>query len=195
MNADLAFQEERKICTREIAATQLTIGLLQHELQDANTRLDAQGLIVQDVTGIGGELREAKKDMELQRAEMREMKNITDEMMGHVEELTTAFHQIDVEQNRGNVVNPNIVKSTPVHVQSTTSDVNEPDGHVQTEPNSVINLVSGESEEERQPATGRNYIRDWADEMYRKIQEDIRLGKQPSNVPYPKSVAAESSTP
>ena len=70
-------------------------------------------------------------------------------MLGHVEHLTTAFHQIDAEQNRGNVVNPKIVKSTPVHVQGTTSDVNEQDGHVQTEPNSVINLVSGESEEER----------------------------------------------
>ena len=150
---------------------------------------------MQDVARIGGELREAKKDMELQMAEMREMGNMTDEMMEHVEELTTAFHQIDAKQNRGNVVNPKIVKSTPVHVQGTTSDVNEPDGHVQTEPNSVINLVSGESEEERQPVTGRNYIKDWADETYRKIQEDIRLGKQPSNVPYPKSAAAESSTP
>ena len=30
-------------------------------------------------------------------AEMKEMENTTDEMMGHVEELTTAFHQIDAE--------------------------------------------------------------------------------------------------
>ena len=97
---------------------------------------------------------EAKKDMELQMAEMREMGNAIDEMMGHVEELTTAFHQIDAEQNRGNIVNPEVVKSTPMHVQGTTSNVNEPDGHVQTEPNSVINLVSRESEEERQPVTG-----------------------------------------
>ena len=82
-----------------------------------------------------------------------------------------------MEQNRGNVVNPNIVKSTPVHVQGTTSDVNEPDGHVQTEPNSVINLVSGESEEERQPVIGRNYGENWVDvnETLRKIQEDIRI--------------------
>ena len=134
---------------------------------------------MQDVAGIGGELREAKKDMELQMAEMREMENMTDEMMEHVEELTTAFHQIDAKQNRGNVVNPKIVKSTPVHVQGTTSDVNEPDGHVQTEPNSAINLVSGESEEEKQPVIGRNYIENWVDvnETLRKIQEDIRLGK------------------
>ena len=93
----MAFQEERKICTREIAAAQHTIGALQHELQDANTHLEAQGVIVQDVAGIDGELREAKKDMELQMAEMREMENMTDEMMGHVEELTTAFCQIDAE--------------------------------------------------------------------------------------------------
>ena len=119
-NANLAFQEERKIRTREIAAAQHTIGALQHELRDANTRLNAQGVIVQDVVGIGGELCEARKDMALQAAEMREMGDMTDEMMGHVEELFTAFHQIDAEQNRGDVVNPNIVQSTPVHVQGTT---------------------------------------------------------------------------
>ena len=62
--------------------------------------LEAQGVIVQDVAGIGGEFRAAKKGMELQMAEMRQMKNMTDEMMGHVEELTTAFRQIDAEQNR-----------------------------------------------------------------------------------------------
>ena len=52
-----------------------------------------------------------------------------------------------------------------MHVQGTTSDVNEPDGHVQTEPNSVINLVSGESEEERQPVTGQDYIKNLVDEQ------------------------------
>ena len=40
-NADLAFQEERKIRTTEIAAAQHTIGVLQNELHDARTRLDA----------------------------------------------------------------------------------------------------------------------------------------------------------
>ena len=73
-------------------------------------------MIVQDVARIGGELHETRKDMTLQAAEMREMGGMTDEMMEHVENLTTVFHQIDVEQHRGNVVNPNIVKSTPVHV-------------------------------------------------------------------------------
>ena len=129
-NADLEFQEERKIRTRGIAAAQHTIRAQQHELQNANMRLDVQGVIVQDVAGIGGELREAREDMESQMAEMREMENMTAEMSGHVENLTTAFHQMDAEQNGGNVVNPNIVKSTLVHVQGTTSDVNEPDGHV-----------------------------------------------------------------
>ena len=96
-NADLAFQEERKIRTTEIATAQHTIGVLQNELHDARTRLDAQGVIVQDVAGIGGELREAKKDMALQAAEMREMGDMTDEMLGHVENLTIGFHQIDAE--------------------------------------------------------------------------------------------------
>ena len=44
--ADLAFQEERKVHTKEIAAAQHTIGALQHELRNANTHLDAQGVIV-----------------------------------------------------------------------------------------------------------------------------------------------------
>ena len=162
-NADLAFQEERKIRTSKIAATQHTIGTLQHELRDTTTRLDAQGAIVQDVAGIGGELREARKDMALQAAEMREMGDMTDEMLGHVENLTTAFHQIDAEQQRGNVVNPNTVKSTPVHVQGTLSDVKEPAGHVQTEPHSVNNLMSGESEKEEQPVRGINFNEIWVD--------------------------------
>ena len=162
-NADLAFQEERKIRTSEIAAAQHTIGALQHELRNTTTRLDAQGAIVQDVAGIGGELREARKDMALQAAEMREMGDMTDEMMGHVENLTTAFHRIDAEQQKGNVVNPNVVKSTPVHVQGTISDVKEPVGHVQTEPHSVINLMSGESEKQEQPVGGRNFSEIWVD--------------------------------
>ena len=36
--------------------------------------------------------------MALQAAEMREMGDMTDEMLGHVENLTTIFHQIDAEQ-------------------------------------------------------------------------------------------------
>ena len=159
----MAFQEERKIRTKEIAAAQLTIGTLRRELHDASTRLDQQGVIVQNVAGIGGELREARKDMALQAAEMRQMGDMTDEMLGHVEELTTAFHQIDAEQQRGNIVNPNVVKSTPVHVQGTHSDVKEPVGRVQTEPTSVINLMSGESEEQRQPVAGRSYSENWVD--------------------------------
>ena len=61
----------------------------------------------------------------------------------------------------------------------------------------LINLVSGESEKERQPVAGRNYSENGVDvgETIREIQEDIRLGKQRSNVPYLKSPAAESSTP
>ena len=84
-----------------------------------------------------------------------------------------------------------------MYVQGTTSDLNEPAGHVQTEPHSVINLVSGGSEEERQPVTRRNYGEHWVDvdETFQKIEEDIRLGKQPTNVPYPMSAAAESSIP
>ena len=59
---------------------------------------------------------------------MREMGDMTDEMLGHVKNLTAAFHQIDTEQKKANVVNPNIVKSALVHVQGTQSDVKEPAG-------------------------------------------------------------------
>ena len=94
------------------------------------------------------------------------------------------------------LLSPGIVKSTPVHVQGTAFDVKEPVGHVQTEPSSVINLVSGEyEEEERQPVIGRDYIKNLVDEQYRKIKEDIRSGKQPSGVTASVSTAAESSTP
>ena len=57
--------------------------------------------------------------------------------------------------------------------------------------------MSGESEGERQPVIARHYGEDWVDvnETLRKIQEDIRIGKQPANVPDPKSIAAQSSTP
>ena len=48
-------------------------------------------MIVRDVAGIGGELREARKDMALQAAERREMGDMTDEMMGHVEESDYCF--------------------------------------------------------------------------------------------------------
>ena len=135
--------------------------------------------------------------MALQAAKMREMGDMTDEMLGHVENLTTAFHQIDAEQKRGNIVNRNVVKSTSVHVQGTTADVNELAGHVQTEPSSVINLVSEEfEEEEKQAVTGQDYIKNLVDEQYRKMKEEIRSGKQPSGVTAPpKSTAPESSTP
>ena len=43
--------------------------------------------------------------------------------------------------------------------------------------------------------TGRDYIKNLVDEQYRKIKEDIRSGKQPSDVSAPKSTIAESSTP
>ena len=151
---------------------------------------------MQDVAGIGGELREARKDMALQATKMREMGDMTDEMMGHVENLATVFHQIDAEQQRGNAVNPGIVKSTFVHVQGTASEVKEPAGHVQTEPSSVINLVSGEyEEEERQTMTGRDYIKNLVHEQYQKIKEEIRSEEQPATASTPKSTAAASSTP
>ena len=57
--------------------------------------------------------------------------------------------------------------------------------------------MSGGSEEERQLVTRRNYGEHWVDvdETFHKIEEDIRLGKQPTNVPYPMSAATESSIP
>ena len=50
-----------------------------------------------------------------------------------------------------------------MHVQGTQSDVKEPARHVQTEPHSVINLMSGESEEKEQPVGGKNFGEIWVD--------------------------------
>ena len=134
--------------------------------------------------------------MALQAAEMRQMGDMTDEMLGHVEELTTAFHQIDAEQQKGNIVNPNVIKSTPVHVQGAISDVKKPAGHVQTEPSSAIDLVSGDyEEEERQLMTGRYYIKNLVDEQYRKIKEEIRSRKQLATASALEPTATASLTP
>ena len=171
-NVGLAFQEERKIRTTEIAVAQQTIGVLQNELHDARACLDAQSVIVQDVARIGGELREAKKDMALQAAEMREMGDMTDEMLGHVKNLTTVFHQIDAEQKKG--------KRDPVHIQGTQLDVKEPAGHVQTEPHFVINLMSGESEEKEQPAGVKNISEIWVDidEPHPQVMTSSHMAEQ-----------------
>ena len=102
-------------------------------------------------------------------------------MLGHVENLTTAFHQIDAEQKRGNVVNPNIVKSAPVHVQGTESDVKEPAGHVQTAPHSVINLMSGESGGKGAASVrGRNFGDIWVDidEAHPQVMTSSQMAEQ-----------------
>ena len=50
--ADVAFTEEKKIRTREIAAAHQTIGALRHDLQDATTRLEEQGAVLQGVVDV-----------------------------------------------------------------------------------------------------------------------------------------------
>ena len=81
--------------------------------------------------------------MAAQSAEMHKLGTVTNEMIEQVGELTDAFHQIDAEQTRANIVHANIVKSALVHVQGTQTPINESVGNVQTVPDAnVINLVS-----------------------------------------------------
>ena len=119
------------------------------------------------------------------------MDTFTDEMIAQVGELTDAFTLIDANRAEGNVVPPSNVKSTPVHVQGTPLNVNEMAGHVQTVPNSVINLVSQESEGWK-PESVQDYIKRQNEEKMKKVREEIRLGKQPAAAP--SNVATMSSS-
>ena len=162
-NASSAFRQEKEDRARDSAAAQLRIDALQKELNEANVRINAHGTVVQDVVGLGSELRIAQHKMTAQSAEMRQLGTLTDEMIEQVGDLTDAFHQIDDERQRANVtVNP--VKSTSVHVQGTTSHVKEPAGNVQTAPDeNVIDLVSqgtdgGSEHGEEQKEDGHNWL-------------------------------------
>ena len=67
-----------------------------------------------------------------------------------------------------------------MHVQGTQSDVKEPAGHVQTEPQSVINLMSGESEEKEQPVGGRSFSENWVDvdEPHPQVMTSSQMAQQ-----------------
>ena len=117
-----------------------------------------------------------------QRVEMQSIGDVADKVMGHVEKLTATFHRFDEERRRGNVVNSKSVKSTPAHVQGTPSIVKEPVGHVQSEPTSVIDLVSLEKEGWKSELV-REYIGRVVEENMEKVRADIRLGKsQPADM-------------
>ena len=129
-NVDCAFREEQGNRARDTVAANQKIAALQMELNEANTKINAQGAVVQNVAGLGSDLREAQQRMVTQTAEMRNLGNVTDEMIEQVGELTDAFHQIDAERTKENLVHQNVVNSVPVHVQDTHHHVNEPAGHV-----------------------------------------------------------------
>ena len=185
-NADAAFKEEKTVWSQEAAAARYTIKMLQKELAGAWIRLDVQGAVVKDVGGIGSDLRQAKEKMELQSTEMQKLRQVTDEMIEHVGQLTDASHQIDAERTKENVIHPNLVNSDPVHVQDTQTFVNEPAEHVQTVPTSGVSNLGG------QGSRGQTYMRQWVDQ---KILENIRLGKQPAVVPPGPTVPDSSTVP
>ena len=184
--ANVAFQEERATRIREIAAARKIIGELRHDLHDANAKIVQQGTVVDNVAGLGVDLREAQQKMEHQSAEMKKLEKVADDMIFKVGDLTEAFHQIDAERGQENVVNPKSVKSAPVHVQGTQSTVTEPAEHVQTVPSSsVIDLVRQKSEGWK-PESVSDYIKRTVEEKMQKVREEIRLGKQPAtSVPNP----------
>ena len=191
-NANVAFQEERATRMQEVAAAQQTIGELRQELQSTSARVLQQGTVVDNVAGLGTELRQAKETMELQRIEMQQLGDVADDMIDQVGDLTDAFHQIDAERGQANVVNPNLVNSTPVHVQGTPHVVKEPAEHVQAAPSSsVINLVSEETGG-RKTETVQEYVQRQVEERMRKVREESRLRQQSATVPTP--AMADSSS-
>ena len=146
-NADVAFRQEREAREKSEADARAIIGALRTELQSTTTKVERQEEVMQNVAGMGNEMQAAKQDMEEQRIEMQKIGDVADDVMGHVEQLTATFHEIDEAQKRGNVVPNENVKSTPAHVQGTSTDVNEPVGHVQSMPTPIIDLVSEEKKE------------------------------------------------
>ena len=159
-NTDRAFREEQRNQARDTAAANQKIVTLQMELNDANTKINAQGAVVQNVAGLGSDLREAQQRMATQTAEMRNLGNVTDEMIEQVGELTDAFHQIDAERTRENLVHQNVVNSVPVHVQDTHHHVNEPAGHVQSVPTpNVMHLVSQDTGNRQEAAPQEDDVR------------------------------------
>ena len=99
-NANVAFQEERATRICEMAAAQKTIRELRHDLHDANARIVQQGTVVDDVVGLGVDLREAQQKMELQSAEMKNLEEVADDMIDQAGDLTNAFNQIDAEREQ-----------------------------------------------------------------------------------------------
>ena len=159
-NANSAFREEQGNRARDTAAANQKITALQMELNKANTKINAQGAVVQNVAGLGSDLREAQHRMATQTAEMRNLGNVTDEMIEQVGELTDAFHQSDAERTRENLVYQNVVNSVPVHVQDTHHHVNELAGHVQSVPTpNVMHLVSQDTGNRQEAAPQEDDVR------------------------------------
>ena len=158
MRAKITKAEERASTAQKIAdsAEQRTDAALQMELNEANININEKGAVVQGVAGLETDFRMAQQSMAVQTTEMRNLGNVNDEMMEQVGELTDVFHQIDEGMKQGNVVNSNLVKSAPVHVQGTQRHVNEPAGNVQTVPiPNVINLVSQGTDESGRDEEGQ----------------------------------------
>ena len=89
-----------------------------------------------------------------QRQEMKEIGDVADGVLGHVENLSADFKKIDAAQQKAekrwtDLVSDFNVKSAPEHVQGTTSDVREPVGYVQPVPNPV-NEVTGDGRKEKE---------------------------------------------
>ena len=102
-NANIAFRNEKAERERLEAAAHADIGALRQELQSTKSQVERQEEVMANVAGMG--------------QEMQKIGDVADDVMGHVENLTATFHEIDEAQQRANVVNPPNVKSTPAHVQ------------------------------------------------------------------------------
>ena len=148
-NADTAFRNEKAERERLEAAAHADIGALRQELQSTKTKVERQEETVRNVAGMGTDIQAARQEMEEQRLEMKEIGDVADGVMGHVENLSVVFKKIDVAQQKANLVPDVNVKVTSKHVQGTKSTVTEPVGHVQSVPRAVIDLIGGDSQEKR----------------------------------------------
>ena len=99
-NADTAFRNEKTQRERLEAAAHADIKALRQELQSTKVMVEKQDDVMKDVAGIGIDMQAAKQEMMEQRQEMKEIGEVTDGVMGHVETLTATFKKIDQAQQK-----------------------------------------------------------------------------------------------
>ena len=194
-NADTAFRNEKTQRERLEAAAHADIKALRQELQSTKVMVEKQDDVMKDVAGIGIDMQAAKQEIMEQRQEMKEIGEVTDGVMGHVETLTATFKKIDQAQQKAakqwaKLVPDYNVKGTSEHVQGTTSDLKEPVGHVQSVPKSVIDLT-GEGRKEKEVESIQEMIRKAVEDSLEKVRSEFESREHQSVDETPETGDAE----